>query len=93
MKSQILKNIALLTGLSLLITMCYYKTTKLPGIIFIFTDVQGYCDLSFYSVKQIQTPDLDKLAKDSIKFTDFHAASSISSPSKTALLIGCYSIV
>ena len=58
------------------------------NFIIIFTDDQGYADLSCFGSKTIQTPNIDKLAASGIKFTDFYSASSVCTPSRAALLTG-----
>ena len=61
-----------------------------PNIILIFMDDMGYADLSCYGSETISTPNIDKLANNGMKFTDFHVAASVCTPSRTALLTGCY---
>ncbi len=61
-----------------------------PNFIIIFTDDQGYGDLGCFGSKTIKTPNLDRLAKEGRKFTSFMVASPVCSPSRTALLTGCY---
>lgn len=59
-----------------------------PNIIFILADDMGYGDLGCYGNEIIQTPHIDKLAKEGIRFTQSYAGSAVSSPSRCALLTG-----
>ena len=59
-----------------------------PNIIFILADDMGYGDLSCYGNQIIKTPNIDRLATEGIKFTQAYAGSSLSSPSRTALMTG-----
>ncbi|GAA4818096.1 sulfatase-like hydrolase/transferase [Litoribaculum gwangyangense] len=61
-----------------------------PNIIFILADDLGYGDLSCYGAKDIQTPNIDKLGKDGIRFTRAYANSTVCSPSRAAILTGNY---
>ena len=61
-----------------------------PNVILIFTDDQGYNDLGCYGSKTIKTPNIDQMAQEGIRFTDFYVGSSFCSPSRAALLTGCY---
>jgi len=61
-----------------------------PNVIFIFVDDQGYYDLGCYGATEVKTPRIDALARDGVRFTDYYAAAPICSPSRTALLTGCY---
>ncbi len=61
-----------------------------PNIVLIFTDDQGYGDLGCFGSTTIRTPHLDRLAKEGRKFTSFMSASSVCTPSRSALLTGCY---
>jgi len=74
--------------LSALMTLAADK----PNFIIIFTDDQGYNDLSCFGSKKIKTPFIDSIAKDGRKFTNFYVASPVCSPSRAALLTGCYPI-
>ena len=58
-----------------------------PNIILIFTDDQGVNDVGCYG-SEIPTPNIDRLAKEGLKFTNFYSASSICTPSRFGLLTG-----
>ncbi len=66
------------------------KTQKTPNVIIFFTDDQGYQDVGCFGSPLIKTPNFDKMALNGMRFTDFYSASSVCSPSRAALLTGCY---
>ena len=68
------------------------KNDKLPNIIIIYTDDQGYGDLSSYGSMTMKTPNIDALGYGGVKLTNFLNASSTCSPSRAALLTGSYPI-
>ncbi len=77
--------------LVLLLTACNKdskKTDDLPNFIIIFADDLGYGDLSCFGHPTIRTPNLDKLATEGMRFTQFYVAANICSPSRAALLTG-----
>jgi arylsulfatase A-like enzyme len=59
-----------------------------PNILFILADDLGYGDLGCYGQKQIQTPNLDRLAAEGRRFTDFYAGSTVCAPSRCVLMTG-----
>ncbi|MCX6894692.1 MAG: sulfatase [Verrucomicrobia bacterium] len=61
-----------------------------PNIVIIFTDDQGYADVGCFGAKGFVTPNLDRLAQEGRKFSNFHVAQAVCSASRTALLTGCY---
>ena len=61
-----------------------------PNIIVILTDDIGYGDLACYGATKVKTPNLDRLAKEGLRFTDGHSASATCTPSRYALLTGQY---
>ena len=63
-----------------------------PNIIIIFADDMGYGDLSCYDNELTKTPNIDSLAEEGIRFTDFYAGASLCTPSRAALLTGTYPV-
>lgn len=63
---------------------------KTPNIVLIFMDDMGYGDLTSYGAIDYITPNLDKLATQGMRFTNFYAAQPICSASRAAILTGCY---
>ena len=61
---------------------------KKTNIIFIFIDDMGYADLGCYGRKEVQTPNIDGLAKEGILFTQYYSNSPICSPSRAAVTTG-----
>jgi len=61
-----------------------------PNVIVIFTDDQGYGDVGAFGGRAAKTPNLDRMAREGRKFTDFHVAQAVCSASRAALLTGCY---
>lgn len=74
----------------ILLIPCLLRAESRPNIILILADDLGYGDLGVYGHPQIKTPVLDRMAKEGIKLTDFYAGASVCTPSRMALLSGCY---
>ena len=64
--------------------------TRNPNIVIILTDDQGYADAGVYGARDFKTPHLDRMAREGIRFTDFHVAQAVCSASRAGLLTGCY---
>ncbi|HEY3323948.1 MAG TPA: sulfatase [Planctomycetota bacterium] len=64
---------------------------KLPNIVIIFTDDQGYADVGCFGAKGFTTPNLDRMAQEGRRFTNFYVGQPVCSASRAALLTGCYS--
>jgi arylsulfatase A-like enzyme len=78
--------------LLLLFSFVFYASgnANRPNVIIIFTDDQGYGDLGCFGSTTIKTPNIDRLAKEGRKLTSFMVASPVCTPSRAALLTGCY---
>lgn len=61
-----------------------------PNIVFIFIDDLGYGDLGCTGFPYAKTPNIDRLANEGIRFTQFYVNSPICSPSRVAITTGCY---
>jgi len=61
-----------------------------PNVIIIYADDLGYGDLQCYGAKNVETPNVNRLAKRGIRFTDTHAVAATSTPSRYSLLTGEY---
>ena len=67
--------------------LCFAATVQ-PNILLIYVDDLGYGDLGSFGHPVIQTPNLDKLANEGLKLTNYYAPSALCSPSRAALLTG-----
>jgi len=74
----------------LFIGSCSQKP-DLPNIVLILTDDQGYGDLGCYGAKGFYTPNIDKMAKEGMLFTDFYVSQAVCSASRASLMTGSYS--
>jgi arylsulfatase A-like enzyme len=66
------------------------KSQDKPNIILILADDLGYGDISCYGSDEIKTPNLDKIAAEGVRFTNFYSNGSVCSPTRTALMTGRY---
>lgn len=69
-----------------------YSGDRLPNFIIVFTDDMGYGDLGCFGNEVTRTPNIDKLAEEGIRFTDFYAGASLCTPSRAGLLTGTYPV-
>jgi len=65
-------------------------TGSRPNVVLINADDLGYGDLSCYGSQAIHTPNIDRLAQEGVRFTDFHACDAVCTPSRAGLLTGRY---
>ena len=63
---------------------------KQPNIITIIIDDAGYADFGFMGSKDLETPEIDKLAKSGVVFTDAHVSATVCAPSRAGLMTGKY---
>ena len=61
---------------------------RAPNIILIVADDLGYGDLGSYGQRFIRTPNLDRMAREGVRFTQFYAASPVCAPSRASLMTG-----
>ncbi len=93
---EIIKHIRKLFVISLiLVSLLLFKLATgkehdHPNIVLIFCDDLGYGDLGCYGSEIHRTPNIDQLADNGVRFTDFYVASSVCTPSRASLLTGCY---
>ena len=78
-------------GALLFISMGDFPTvaSDQPNVVMIFTDDQGYSDVGCFGAEGFETPNLDRMATEGMKFTDFYVAQAVCGASRAALLTGC----
>lgn len=83
------KSLSLLGGALLMATPTLYaQKHKKPNIVFILCDDMGYGDLGCYGQQYINTPNLDNMAKEGMRFTQAYAGSPVSAPSRASFMTG-----
>ncbi|WP_339910462.1 sulfatase-like hydrolase/transferase, partial [Symmachiella dynata] len=66
------------------------ETQRPPNVVIIFTDDQGYADVGCFGAEGFETPHLDRMATEGMRFTNFYVAQAVCGASRAALLTGCY---
>ena len=66
------------------------EESRPPNFIVIFCDDLGYGDLGCYGSTKNRTPNIDRLAEQGRRFTDFYSSSPVCTPSRASLMTGCY---
>ena len=84
-----------LLRLSATICWCLQRTPAArgqdrPNIVLIYADDAGYGDFGCYGATAVQTPNIDRLAREGLRFTDAHSAAATCTPSRYAMLTGEY---
>lgn len=80
----------LLPALTMSTTTTMAQNAQKPNIIYILADDLGIGDLSCYGQQKINTPNLDKLAAQGMKFTQFYTGAAVSAPSRSTLMTGLH---
>ena len=77
---------------ALFILVAQVAAADQPNFVVIFADDLGYGDLGAYGSETIRTPNLDRMAAEGMRFTDFYATAPFCSPSRASLLTGRYPV-
>ncbi len=91
LKSAIKLGIVAVTPLAIL-SQCRKSENQKPNVIFILLDDYGYTDAGCYGSKFYETPNVDRLASESVRFTNAYAACPVSSPTRAAIMTGRYPV-
>lgn len=76
--------------LLVLTSLCSMETAEPPNFVLIVADDLGYADIKSFGGQRIQTPVLDRLAREGMRFTDFYVTQAVCSASRASLMTGCY---
>jgi len=92
-----MKQVLFLVCIFILITSCKQinketenKTENRPNVIVIVADDAGYIDFGFMGSEDLETPEIDKLAKSGVVFTDAHVSATVCAPSRAGIITGKY---
>lgn len=83
---QLLRTIMLLSAF----IVVSFTAAQKPNFVVIFTDDQGYADLSCFGGTHVKTPRIDQMADEGAKLTSFYVAAALCTPSRAALMTGSY---
>ena len=84
-----MKNVVLLYSLIFCLPL-FSQATDRPNFVIIFTDDQGYGDLGCFGGEHVSTPRIDQMAAEGSRLTSFYVAAPVCTPSRAALMTGCY---
>ena len=79
-----------LLAVCLLVSLSTFALAEPPNVVIVYCDDMGYADVGCFGARAYKTPNIDKLATQGMRFTDFYVAQAVCSASRTALLTGCY---
>ena len=63
-----------------------------PNFVIVFTDDQGYQDVGCFGSPDIKTPNLDRMAREGMRFTSFYVSQAVCSASRASIVTGCYNV-
>ncbi|MFW5753382.1 MAG: arylsulfatase [Marinilabiliaceae bacterium] len=84
-------DLTLLTCLLSMVANSAFGQSEQPNIIYIYADDLGYGELGVYGQEKIETPNIDKLAEDGIRFTQHYTGAPVCAPARSILLTGLHS--
>ena len=76
--------------ISFFLSLVQLKAAVKPNFIVVFCDDLGYADIGPFGAKNKTTPNLDRMASEGIRLTDFYSTCSVCTPSRASLMTGCY---
>ena len=85
-----MKHPVLLAWIGLILNIAAGDARDLPNIVFILADDLGYGDVGCYGSEDIETPHIDRIAGEGVRFSDFYANGAVCSPTRAAFLTGRY---
>jgi arylsulfatase A-like enzyme len=89
---KIILRLLFLSALFIVACAAAAPTASQPNIVIIYADDLGWGDLGCYGNPVIRTPNLDRMAAEGMRFTDFYSAAEVCTPSRAALLTGRYPV-
>ena len=80
----------LLCVVALVLATSVIAAERTPNVVIIYIDDMGYADIGPFGAQGYDTPNLNRMAAEGMKFTNFYSAHAVCSASRAALLTGCY---
>ncbi len=92
-RRQTLKGLAGTGAAAVLSSLSSCRLTRRPNILFVMTDDQSVAEMSCYGNRILQTPNMDRLAAEGVRFANAFVTNSLCAPSRATILTGCFSHV
>jgi len=89
-RRSFLKSLGVAAGMAMVPGTLRAAPSKTPNVVLIYIDDLGYGDVSCYGATKVNTPNIDKIAAQGVRFTNAHSPSATCSPSRYAMLTGQY---